>query len=386
MKNILLFFCLSFAVLTSLPAVAGWNDDNTNGIIQDVKDLRKEVVGNNGKLKQVTDDFRDQLNDLQSRGMILRESVHDMLTWLQTREGPYREFVGLSESRCGFGTQCAQFRDDLSSFFLELGNQRFNFPIFDKAGLGDGSRAVNIVNNTPPIILFGLYEALSKAPDWQEAPMNLQSIFDEIGDPDMFSLRLQEEQTGVTASIGTFTRGLSDTTPTQRFCSRWEKRVDNELDPIRVNRIEYFVFYIRQILDLIATLTSETVGGTIAGEGSETVLPNPLKAQAKAMTVSFDTIQKAIQTFRDNLGVCRSNRREIELDVAQCRELVDYILPTKRDAVYFLVETKIESAEEASVPVVAARQWLTAAEKNRNKGRWKLAYLSLCEAYRNIGT
>jgi hypothetical protein len=227
---------------------------------------------------------------------------------------------------------------------------------------------------------------MSRTPDWQDAPSNLQSIFDEIGDPDMFSLRLQEEQTGITASQLTTVRGVGDVTPTQRFCSRWEKRVDNELDPIRLNRIKFYMFYIRQILGMLESLTNETIGVTLVGEGNETLVPNPLKAQLKILTVAFDVIQKATQTFRDNLGVCRQNRREIELDVAQCIELVDYTLPSKRDAVYFLVETKIENAELENVPVASARQVLRQAERDRDKGKWKLAYLHLCEAYRKIGT
>ncbi len=390
MKNLLILLFLALSLLVSLPAMAlPWNDDNKKDLLDDVKDIKKEVIGADGNLKKVSTDLREQLDDLVSRGVILRESVHDFLTWLKEREGPYRAFVypdGVTSGpRCGFNTVCAQFRIDLSSFFWELGDQRFNFPIIEKGGFGDGSRAVKIVNNTPPIILFGIYEALSRTPDWRDAPANLQSIFDEIGDPDIFSLRLQEEQTGNTASLLATTRAFSDETPTQRFCRRWEKRVDKELDPIRLNRIEYWVFYIRQVVDLIATLTSETVGGTIVGEGSETVVPNPLKAQAKVMTISFDLIQKAAQTLRDNLGVCRAQRREIELQVAQCLQIADFVMPSKRDDVYFLVQTKIENAESESVPVRESRSSLKAAERARDREDWKRAYLKLCDAYRAIG-
>jgi len=214
-------------------------------------------------------------------------------------------------------------------------------------------------------------------------PANLQSIFNEIGDPDVFSVRLEEESAATSTSLAAAL--AMGRTPTQRFCDRWEKRVDKEMDPVRLNRIEFWVYYLRQALGIVESLTSETIGACIVGEGTETLVPNPLKAQLKIVAFAFDVIQRAAQTFRDNLGVCRANRREIEIQVAQCIELVDFILPSKRDDVYLLVQTKVENAADEGVPVTNAQRSLTRAERFRKEGKWKRAYQNLCAAYRQIG-
>jgi hypothetical protein len=385
MKKFFLFLCLPLALLVSQPARAvDWGQTQIDDIIQDVTDVRQEVVGN-GNAKMVADELREQLRDLVDRGLILQESVEDFLSWLQTREGPYRAFVGSGFPRCQPRTPCGEFQEQLIQFFLETGAQRQNFPIIEKAGLGDGSAAAFIVASSPPILLFGLYEVLSRVPDWREMPANLQSVFDEIGDPDVFSVRLEEDPPNVVAAGAPGAAGLGLRTPTQRFCERWERRVDKELDPIRINRIEFFVFYLRTILGTVESLTSETIGGTVVGEGTETVIPNPLKAQLKLLELVFDVIQRAAQTFRDNLGVCRAQRRELELQVAECIELVDFIQPSKRDDVYNLVSTKVQNAADEFVPVARAQKSLAVAETFRREYKWKQAYRKLCDAYRQIG-
>ena len=327
---------------------------------------------------------RQQLEELVEKGFILRDSVENILTWLQTREKPYHNFVG-DYPRCRLSTPCDQFREDLKRFFLEVADQRFNYPAIEKAGLGDGSHAAAIVENSSPIILFGLYEVLSRVPDWTEMPANLQSIFDEIGDPDIFSVRLEENEQ-IAASTTSMTADMVfSRTPTQRFCDRWEKRIDKELDPVRLDRIEFYIYSLRQGLGLIESLTSETIGACVVGEGTETVIPNPLKAQAKMVLVAFDVIQRGAQTFRDNLGVCRANRRELEMQVSQCLQLVDFIMPSKRDDIYLLVQTKVENAADELVPVSIAETSLRRAEALRKEGKWKRAYQKICDAYRQIG-
>ncbi|MDH3947809.1 MAG: hypothetical protein OEU74_02500 [Gammaproteobacteria bacterium] len=361
-----------------------WLPDSPNKIdeiTQNVTDIRNDVTGN---AKEVADNFKEQLDDLVAKGLILRESVEDLLTWLLSRQGPYREFVGDSP-RCNSFTTCHQFRLDLSNFFMGIADQGANFPAIEKAGL-DGSRAVDIIMRTPPIILFGLYEAMNRIPDWTEMPANLQSIFDEIGDRDVFSIRLEENEESATASTPQVAAmAIGSRTPTQRFCDRWERRVDKEMDPVRLNRIQFFVYYMRSVFGIVESLTSETIGADIAGEGNETLIPNPLKAQLKIVLFVFDVIQRGAQTFRDNLGVCRANRREIEIQVAQCIELVDFILPSRRDDVYMFVQTKVVNAGGEGVPVVRAERSLEAAEDFRSAGKWKQAYLKLCDAYRQIG-
>lgn len=381
---LVLSLCVSSIVLalSSVPAHAEWTDTKIDKIIDDVKAVKTEVV-EEGNVKVVADEFQSQIEELLEKGLILKESLEDFLNWLQTRERPYRGFVGSEFPRCGGDTVCAQFRIDLSNFFLEIGALRHNFPIIEKSGLGNGSRAAYIVNNSPPIILFGLYEVLERVPDWQQMSDDLQKIFDEIGDPEVFSIRLEEPT--ATDADARFTPSSSVRSPSQQFCERWKTRVDNELDTVRLNRIEVFVFVLRQLMGLVESLTSETIGADVVGEGSETLIPNPLKAQLKMAVVVFNVIQKGVQTFRNNLGVCRSSRRELELQVAQCIELADFVLPSKRDAVYQLVQTKVANAEAEHIPVAEAQKSLADAERFRKENKFKQAYLKLCDSYRQIG-
>jgi hypothetical protein len=389
MKKLVILSIFPGLLLIHQTAMAvDWGDTQITDIIDDVRAIKEEVVGT-GNAKVVADDLRQQLRELVDKGAILQESVGDFLTWLQTREGPYGAFVrgqdDLGSPRCHPGTPCGAFREDLKRFFLETGAQRHNFPVIEKVGLGDGVRAAAIVENTPPIILFGLHEVLSRVPDWTQMPANLQSIFDEIGDPDAFSVRLREDETSAAASTSLAAALANRKTPTQRFCDRWEKRVDKELDPVRINRIEFYVFYLRKLLGTMESLTSATIGVTLVGEGNETLIPNPLKAQLKLLELIFDVVQRGAQTFRDNLDVCRKNRRELELQVAQCIELVDFTLPSKRDEVYNLVKTKVENAAGELVTVANAEKSLAVAERFRREAKWKQAYLKLCDAYRQIG-
>ena len=386
MKTLSFLFCFTFGLLINQPAMAGWADNQIGDVIEDIEAVKEEIVGETGNAKVVAEEFREQLRDLVEKGLILRESVEDFLTWWKTRAGPYRVFVGSADSpRCSTGTPCSAFRDDLAGFFLETGNLRNNFPIIEKSGLGDGSRAAEIVNRSPPIILFGIYEVLNRTPDWQRMPADLQSIFDEIGDPDVFSVELDEIEESFAASSSLTSAGLFSRTPTQRFCDRWERRVDNEMDPVRVNRIELRLFATRKILGILEGLTSPTLGITLFGEGNETLIPNPLKAVMQVIVVVYDVTQKSVQMFRDNLGVCRAARREIEMQVAQCIQLVDFVMPSKRDAVFHLVQTKVQNAADEFIPTTAAARSLAAAASFRDAGKFKQAYLKLCDAYRQIG-
>ena len=378
-----LFF--SFFCSQALAAATKWEDgplvdwpwlpDSPNKIdeiTQNVVDIRNDVGGN---AREVANDLKDQLDELVDKGVILKESVKDILIWLQTREQPYREFIGgdvFNPERCNLSTPCHSFRIELSNFFLEIADQGVNFQVIEKVGL-DGSRAENTIMKTPPIILFALYEVMNRMPDWRKMPGKLQSIFDEIGDPDVFSVRLEE----IEDNLGK--------TPTQRFCDRWEKRVDKELDPVRLNRIELYVYTIRQFLNLWNKLIHETVGVTLVGEGNESVIPNPLRAYLALAEITFDVVQRGAQTFRDNLNVCRANRREIEIQIAECLDLVDFILPSKRDDIYNLVKTKVENAGDESIPVAISQKHIASAEVFREKGKWKKAYKKLCVAYKRIG-
>lgn len=369
-----------------------WDDTTIGDIIDDVKDIKDQVTGN-GPIKKVADEFKTQLDDLVAKGFILKESVGDILTWLQSREGPYREFVynnDLNNPRCGAGTPCGNFRTDLVYFFGDLGALRGNFPIMERLGMGDGSRAISVIQVAPPILLFGLYQTMGRLPEWQSLPSALQGVFDEIGDPDVFALddvfaRGSIAPASVQAnSVAGF--ALFEKTPTQRFCERKAWAIERQIDPVRMNRLKLFVFVVRQGLGLAEGLTHETIGADVLGEGNESVLPNPLKAQLKVVVVAFDVVQRAVQTFQANLDICRKKNSEIEMQVAQCIPLVNSVMPGTRDDIYNLVQTKIDAAEEDGLDVTLSDFWLSTADMQRMAGEYRDAFQSLCTAYGTIGS
>jgi hypothetical protein len=369
-----------------------WDDTTIGDIIKDVKDIKNQTTGN-GPIKKVADEFKTQLDDLVAKGFILKEAVGGILTWLQSREKPYREFVynnDLSSPRCGAGTPCGNFRTDLVYFFGDLGALRGNFPIMERLGMGDGSRAISVIQVAPPILLFGLYQTMGRLPEWQSLPFALQGVFDEIGDPDVFALDDVFAPGSIAPasvqanSVAGF--ALFEKTPTQRFCERKAWAIERQIDPVRMNRLKFFVFYLRQGLGLAESLTHETIGADIVGEGNESVIPNPLKVQLKAVVVVFDVVQRAVQTFQANLDICRKKNSEIEMQVAQCIPLVNAVMPGSRDNIYNLVVTKVDAAEEDGLDVTQSDFWLGTADIQRAAGEYRDAFGSLCSAYQTIGS
>lgn len=255
--------------------------------------------------------------------------------------------------------------------------------------MGDGSRAISVVEIIPPIMLFGLYETMGRLPDWQSLPSVLQDLYDEIGDPDVFALDSIVPASVGSASVQTnsvTTLALFDKTPTQRFCENKSWAIERQIDPVRMNRLKFIVFYYRQGLGLAESLTSETIGADIVGEGNETIIPNPLKAQLKVVLLVFDVVEKAVQTFQANLDICRKNNSEIERQVAQCIPLVNAVMPGSRDDIYNLVRTKIDSAVEGGLFVDLSEFWMGTADNQRTAGEYRDAFESLCNAYQTIGT
>lgn len=354
--------------------------DDIDDIITDVGKIRTEVTGS-GNLKVVADDLHAQIQSRALHGQILVEAIDDTLAWLAERREPIQAFVG-SSPRCGPASDCGRFRDDLITLVREFAAQRGNFPVIEKVGMGDGSRAARAIEIAPPILLFGIHEVLGHVDDWRNIPADLQQLFDEIGDPEVFSDGLSPFQSGAAVK----SVKLFDRTPTQRFCERHQDRLEREIDPVRLNRLKFFVFYLETVLKFAESHTSETIGASVVGEGNETVLPNPLKGQLQVIILAMNVIQRAVDTFRANLDICRDKRRKLEFQVAQCIELVDFVKPTKRDEVYDLVVDIVDKAEEEGVSVQNSRKSLDRADSHRDAERWKEAYRSLCDSYQKIGT
>lgn len=364
-----------------------WGSGEIINITKDVLDTKNEVL--TGRLAIVKNDLHQQLVELNQRGGPVKDSIQDFLQWLEDRREPYESFVFSMRNgeRCGAGSRCSEFRAELTQFVQDLtdAEMREMFPIIDRIGL-DGGRAIDTINIAPAVVLFAIHETLGRTEEWKKIPVNLRDLFDEIGDRQVFSSFLDpfSEEPSTNAVIAN--NMLFERTPTQRFCDRHASRLERQIDPVRLNRLKLYVDFVKAFPDSMNSILSPTVGLSLVGEGSDSLLPNPVSGMFKVMVTVIETTQRAVQTFRDNLQICRDRRRELELQLAQCIELVDFVKPTKRDEVYELVVDIVNKAEEELVPVSNARKSLARAEAHRDNARWKEAYVSLCDAYQKIGT
>ena len=116
MRRIISAILLLSVGFASPAGAADWGGSDITNIIGNVEEIREEVIGS-GKTRAVINDLRDQLSDMRAKGLILRESFADLLTWLKKRQGPYRQFVGDDTPRCEGTTDCALFRQDLIVYF-----------------------------------------------------------------------------------------------------------------------------------------------------------------------------------------------------------------------------------------------------------------------------
>ena len=370
------------------PAIAAWNDTNIQSIISDVGEIKDDVIGDDGNVKQVIGEFKKQLSDLKGKGALLTDSVQAFLEWLQSRKEPFEEFAGPlgSNPRCAGTTPCRIFREDLKAFFTNFASLKTKFPVIQQMDFVDGSRAGAIVEKMPPVVLFGIHELFKRFPRWQALPNDLEEIFNEIGDPDSFANPFVLNPTAVAQTNLVSANAILDPTLTQSFCDNNAARLDKEIDPVRFNRILFFVNHLKSSLAAAGSLTSEDLGASIVGEGIKAI-PNPVKTPLTLVIFAVDSIWRAIETRRANLDICRTQLREIELQVAQCIQLVEFFRPSTLRLVFRVVRTKIDAAELENPPldVVKANNFYDTANDKRMGAKYKQAYGDLCQAYAMIG-
>jgi len=360
-----------------------WSDTDFTDLTKSVNSVNSKVTGN---IAEVADEFKLQVTELQKNGQLLQESSKEFLKWLNDHAVEYNEFAGTP--RCGSGTACEQFRADMITFVQDFSLLSDRFPIIEKVGLSDAPVMTLLIQRMPKVLLFFLYDTMNRAPDWRSIPQDLASIYDEIGDPDVFSARLSPLPGTAVASANSFgtvtSLNVGQTTPTERFCENHVTRVDNGMDPVRLNRINLFISLLATTFNVFGESLPKDQGLTLLGEGGSVPFPNTLKMVAHV--IGF--IQQAIGTFHSNLEICRAiNDREIQLQiqVAQCIELADFILPGTRDEIYDIVTQKIEEARSNGMPVAKSDNAIVLADNFRRQYRWKEAYLKLCDAYKKIG-
>jgi hypothetical protein len=387
MKRILVTFLCMFAV----QANAEWGDSDITDIVNNVKAVKSKTV--DGSIGISADDLKRQLDKLKSDGILIRSSVEEMLVWLEHRRGPFLQFKG---NNCGIGSPCADFRGRLKQFAGEMSALAARFPAVEKVGLGDGDFSERVIEILPPFMLFGFHQVMEKVPGWEDIPLDLLDVYDEIADPEAFAISFAEPSSARQAASATQATAAQDT-PTQSFCRERADRVDNATDSIRLNRIKSAGFALKTAVDVWSEFAPDDVGGSLVGEGVYGI-PIFAKPIVKAIKGAIEIIQFQIETYRQNLGVCRNRLREIETHLVQCIEFAEYKQQPANDEAYALVERKVEEFEAASGqppsqpqrgwgrPPPSARAYLERAAIHRGSQQWGAAYSDLCRAYQTLGT
>ena len=358
-------YLLALCLLTfSLQAKADWVSTDITNVVNYVTDMWNVVMGN---VKDTAQDLDRQLVQFQQQGEVVKETVDDMLELLQYRQGPFQDFVNGGAGRCGAGSPCGDFRNDLKSFVLDMAALRQWFPQIQKSGLGSGQHLADIIDHAPPLALFGPYEVLQRVPGWQDIPTQLGYLYDEIGDADAFSL----ETVGPSPVVA---KGAFDTPQnrTDVFCSKGKRP---KWDTVRLNRVKATLLAVKEMSDGLSDSAPETYDLALFGEGAS--IPLPLKLIMKVTPSVIASIFAAVDAHRANLDVCR----QIEADVASSSPLVQY---RTRDGVahaYWVVQGILDYRTQNGDLETKALSYFHDAKALASKGLWKNAFDQLHNAY-----
>jgi len=378
--------------MLAFQANAEWGDNDITDIIDNVKAVKSKTV--DGSIGISADDLKRQLDKMKADGILIKSSVEEILVWLEHRRGPFLQFKG---SNCGSGSPCADFRQRLKQFAGEMSALAARFPAIEKVGLGDGDFTERVIEILPPFVLFGFHQVMERVAGWQDIPLDLLDVYDEIADPEAFSISFFEPSASVRQTSSPSQATAAQDTPTRIFCRERADRVDDATDSIRLNRIKSAGFALKTAVDVWSEFAPDKVGGSLIGEGVYGI-PIFAKPVVKAIKGAIEIIQFQIETYRQNLGVCRSRLREIETHLVQCSQFAEYKQQPANDEAYALVERKVEEFEAApgqpqSQPQrgwgrtpVSARTYLDRAAVKREGEQWGAAYSDLCSAYQSLGT
>ena len=224
------------------------------------------------------------------------DGVQDILETLPALREEFLGFIDAdsvgSPDKCNYSSDCYAFRNDLVELFTELNGLKAKFPVFEKAGLADTTLAQKAIYQTPPIVLFAMYKVLNRQPTWRKLPSDLNDIFDELDDPEIFITDLVDNDRAVaSASVlastsATNVPAIRDSTKTQRFCARRADKFDgvgrglngnrDGWDQVRVNRIILVVTLYSDLFKWMLDLIPDNfnVGAAILGEGATLGIPS----------------------------------------------------------------------------------------------------------------
>jgi hypothetical protein len=364
------FFIVLLLLCGPASAIAAdWVKDDITAIQTNVREIKTNVSGN---ISTVANEFKMQVDLLQDEGFLLKDSAEQLLNWLNSHRDEYLEFYG---NKCDNDSTCGIFREEMRIFIADFSILSDRFPVIEKMGMSDSPIIIKLIDKLPPILIFQMYTVMNRMPDWNKIPEKLSGIYDEIGDPEVFSTNFEP-------------RINVNMTPTERFCELNADRLDNGIDPVRLNRIQLFVSFLKTRWNVAGEIVPDSQTLTIVGEGGSVPLPNLFKMIVHV--INF--MQDAVSTYRDNINLCRDIRDiersrllTLEVQVANCLQLTDFIMPKSRDDVYDLVVDKIDNARNAGISVRQSERSMSLVDNFRNDGDWKEAYLKLCDAYKKIG-
>lgn len=379
----LLVLCL--LVLPSPAYAAVWDETTIGDIIDDVKAVKDKVL--TGDIPETAEDLRRQLDELRANGALVKDVAPRILGLLQERRQPIRDFAGASFD-CDAGTPCADFRARLHTFGTDFAGLAGRLPMLAKAGVGDGSRFVTIVDRTPPFLLFFVHEALEAVPEWEFLPRDLREIVDEVGDPDAFASDWRPQRARAAgADSAALPRSAADT-----FCANKADRVaDPALDKVALNRWKAAITTTKLVVAAFAEFVPDKVGGAILGEGLSDITI-PIQAIVKAIASAVEASGVFLDTFQANLEFCRARLAaaeqralEVETHLATCTELNVYRTIGGNDEAYERLSDVIVEAEAGGQDLTATLSTLRLIDNHRRRGHYGLAYRFMCKAYARIG-
>jgi hypothetical protein len=377
----LLAMCL---LLVSVQAKACWEFINPTECDPDVLTV---IDGANaildGNIPDVAKDLKRQLNELVENGQLVKEVVPTLLEMIQKKRLSILAFAG-PKLACASGTDCADFRGRLRNFGDDLAALTDRFPMLERAGVGDGSRLQDIVDRTPPFLLYFLHEAMDKIPDWEFIPSDLAQIFDEVGDPDAFTSDWRpSHSSGSQAGLKRATMlkaGAADA-----FCSNKKGHVFSPLvDKVQLNRWKAGLTATKLVVGGFAEFLPDEIGVEVAGEGVCN-LKIPPAPWMKAIASAVEATSVFLDTFQANLEFCRARNDAIENHLAGRVKLAKYRTEVGNDAAYELLSTLIDKAELNNQSVASARSALRIAQDYRNVRKWGQAFDYMATAYSRIG-
>lgn len=393
---------LASLVLSSIArAEIDWSDGpfddlktKVTNVQTNVNTIQTKVVGN---ISTVADELKKQVDILQSKGILLKDGAEQLLDWLNANIDAYQSFAG--QPRCGSGSPCAGFRDDLTGFLHDFSDLSDKFPIIERAGFKDSPLLTRAIEHWPPVLLFPLYQAMSHSSAWRELPEQLGGIYDEIGDPDVFAFDLIPASASFDNSTYNYTytynanaingSSSSSQTPTERFCSNKADRLDSQIDSVRLNRIKVGVSGLATVMNIIGEVQPKDQNFSVLGEGLSVPVPNFFKMLVHATT----WIREAVNAYRENIAICINLRetrlaeeQRLEDNIAHCVMLTDYLLDSGFGKARALVENRIDWFDSLGISVDKSVNSLATADSQWTRGHRNEAYNALCDAYKKIGS